>query len=657
MNVKLLQLSKVFFISKFSSRDKIFLNMGRGVSYRFFQFFTASLIVLFTLSCSKEETIHVATFEGEYSENKWALKDLDPEMPSDWSSYKFLMIEMNASSPQRFELGFNTENGLLKKTIHPFPGAWIIMSVPLDFYRAPNTKGSEMAATWNQPRTTGWINIYGGGFGPLTGIDSISVMMKAVIGKPTLKIRSIQLAKEDAGEAVLESKPLVDEFGQWISDDWPGKVKTLDDLKLAWEQEEASLQPGEFNYSKYGGYLNTQVAATGFFRVEKINGKWWFVDPDGHLFLAAGMNGVRSGRGTRTGDRENIFVILPPKEFRQPARSGGSSPDVSFSGWNLKRRYGTDWKQKWEEMALRRMDAWGLNAINWSDAGLNDGIAYAKFLYGWGIEEGIMGIPDVYSQEFSQNAEKVALEQCAPLKDDPWLLGYFIGNEPPWPGRESLAVDKILEGPATATQNELKDFLTRGDTPERRKAFIHQTFEKFLEIINAAIEKYDPNHLNLGIRFGGSPSEDVIKMAHVFDVYSCNIYNYTISQQYFDKLYQLTGRPILIGEFHFGTPGRGLAPGLSQVQNQHERGVAYRNYVENAFAHPTLIGTFWFLWRDQPNTGRNDGENYNIGIVDITDQPYPELVKALEATHKRLFDVHSGKAPPVNQMPEGRLME
>jgi hypothetical protein len=106
---------------------------------------------------------------------------------------------------------------------------------------------------------------------------------------------------------------------------------------------------------------------------------------------------------------------------------------------------------------------------------------------------------------------------------------------------------------------------------------------------------------------------------------------------------------MIIGEFHFGVPGRGLAPGLAQTANQEERGVAYRYYVENAAANSAIIGTHWFQWVDQPSTGRNDGENYNIGFVDVTDQPYNELVNAAKETFKRLFDVHNGKEPPVTR--------
>ncbi len=89
----------------------------------------------------------------------------------------------------------------------------------------------------------------------------------------------------NAQDTIFGPVPLVDEFGQWIPADWPGKAKSLDELKTAWSEEDKALLPGNFNISKYGGFSGTKVKATGFFRVEKIDGRWWFVDPEGYLFL------------------------------------------------------------------------------------------------------------------------------------------------------------------------------------------------------------------------------------------------------------------------------------------------------------------------------------------------------------------------------------
>lgn len=117
------------------------------------------------------------------------------------------------------------------------------------------------------------------------------------------------------------------------------------------------------------------------------------------------------------------------------------------------------------------------------------------------MRDGYLGLPDVYSDEFPKIADRDAATQCAPRKDDPWLLGYFIANEPPWPGRESFVVDIILDGKPSAIQREAKAFLAAGDTQERRKQFIYRAFEKFLEVTIAAIRRHDPNHLILGLRF------------------------------------------------------------------------------------------------------------------------------------------------------------
>jgi len=69
-------------------------------------------------------------------------------------------------------------------------------------------------------------------------------------------------------------------------------------------------------------------------------------------------------------------------------------------------------------------------------------------------------------------------------------------------------------------------------------------------------------------------------------------------------------------------------------------------YVEQAASLEWFLGAYWFAWKDEPVLGRMDGENYNIGFVDVTDRPYKELVEAAKVTHKRLQDVHSGKLLP-----------
>lgn len=586
-------------------------------------------------------------FEGKESEHKWPLKELNSELPSDWTGLEYLVLEMKASSPQRFNLILYSKDQTQRRQMQPLPNVWIRAAVPLQYYRRPNRSGFDLASVGKVPRNSFWMST-GGAYGPLDAVEGLGVSMQAPLGSPTLEIRSVKLAKEDPGSDILDTKPVVDVFGQWIPTDWPGNIKNLEQLKKEWAQEEKSLRPGEYGFCRYGGYSNTQARATGFFRVEQVDGRWWFVDPDGHLFFCTCSTGMSSGGGdARLQGREDYFTELPP------ADPNSSRSRSSFYGWNLARRHGTESRTNWMDLALRRLDSWGLNTIgNWSDPRLWDTHrkAYQVNLGGWGMRTGYLGLPDVYSDQFIKTVEQDAATQCAPRKDDPWLLGYFIANEPPWPGRESLVVDIILDSPPSAIQREAKAFLAAGDTPERRKQFIYRAFDQFLEVIIAAIRKNDPNHLILGLRFGGGlPPAEMLRASKAFDVYSLNVYSTEVSRKTMEEIYRVTGRPILVGEFHFGVPGRGLAAGLVQVRNQSERGTAYRYYVEQAASFPAFIGSSWFQWIDQPCTGRMDGENYNIGLVDVTDRPYEELIAAMRITHRRLQHVHAGTIPPFDQ--------
>ena len=475
-------------------------------------------VLLLANACKPKDKSLIIKFEGSSFEQKWAISDLNPDFPSDWSGYGFLTFDMNASSTQRFFINLYDKEGMRRLRVLPFQGAWVRASIPLANFQKRNVVGQDMAAI-GQKGMPGYGLGFTGSVGFIKNIDSLGILMENPMGSPVLEVRNMRLTMNPE-DSILSPVPLVDEFGQWIPDEWPGKARNIEDLRAAWNEEDKALQTNRFNVSKYGGFLETKSRASGYFRVEKIDGKWWFIDPEGHYFISAGSTGINPG-------------------------------------------------------------------------------------------------------------------------------GSFARTE----GREMELINVILVGEDTPMKAALQKFLSGGDTPERRRQFVYDTYTIFIKMVNGAIKKYDPNHLNLGLRFGGHPPEDlVMASASVgFDVFSLNIYNYSAESVLLKRIDEMTGLPIIIGEFHFGTAERGLSPGLRQTISQEERGVAYRYYVENAVAHPSLIGTHWFQWWDQPSTGRGDGENYNIGFIDVTDRPYKELVDAARETHSRLLEIHSGKIPPVSR--------
>ena len=595
----------------------------------------------------------------EVSGMKFSMDEISPGLPANWDEFEFVVLEFMISTPQRFQVGFTTDEGYNEVRVMSYtPNGWNRLAIPLSFYREPPAARSDLAATYNQPRYTGWINLTGHRT-PLRGVDSIGIRMNAPIGNPLMKLRSISLVREDPGDLYLGETAVVDEFGQYNLGDWEGKILSLDQLLEAWSAEdELPLEKTQYNFSKYGGFLDARIdEGTGFFRTELIDGRWWFVDPEGYLFLSHGVNCVGPGGGGdvyRLEKRPNLYKELPPAE---PGRENGRRNPPSFGRWNLQRRYGADYREASLDNIITRMDRWGLNTIaNWSRSDVYDRNqkAFTLQMRDIGIEGALMGLADVYAPEFEKKIFEAVKSTVEPYRDNPWLLGYFTFNEPSFPGREERLCDLILEGKERSIKTALQEHLEVGDTPENRKEFIYNTFRIFIETVDRALQKYDPNHLTLGIRFGQGAENEILELCKdVFDVFSFNCYDLYPRVEMLDRFSEITGKPLFIGEYHFGTVDRGMAQSLWQVNSQEERGVAYRYYTERGYSHPSLIGTSYFQWCDQDLTGRGgDGENYNCGLVDVTDRPYPYLVDAVSETAKRIFQVHSGTLPPFDQEPE-----
>ncbi|HPF50992.1 MAG TPA: hypothetical protein PK335_05430, partial [Draconibacterium sp.] len=612
-----------------------------------------ALCVLGVLSgyqCNSPKTFKVQFDSSkEVSGQKFAIKDISPGLPEDWDDYNYVVLEFKSTTSQRFQLGFTTDWGYNDLRVMSYvPNGWNKLAIPLKFYRELPDAAVDLAATFNQPRYTGWANL-GGQRGPLHGVDSIGIRMRVPIGNPTIEIRSIALSVEDPGDVYLEDVPAVDEFGQWNLGDWEDKAHSLDQLKSEWEAEDNEVvSTSDYNYSKFGGYLNAQIKGTGFFRTEKIDGRWWFVDPEGYLFLSVGVDCVNPGGGGNAKEiekRRNMFKELPPEQFTyKRMRRGEEKSMASFGQWNLFRRYGDDYKQKSRDLAIKRMDKWGLNTIaNWSSSEVYDlnRKAFVLQVREIGIDFNLMGLADVYSSDFKSNVDQSIKSYVEQYKNNPWVLGYFIGNEPAWLEQEERLCGLILDGEDRPIKTELTKYLAQSDTPQRRIDFIHHTFQTFLRTVDEAMEKYDPNHLNLGIRFGNvlEINRNILEICKdIFDVLSFNCYDLYPKEEMMNRAMEITGLPMIIGEYHFGTVDRGMAQSLWQVNSQKERGVAYRYYTEKAYSHPGLIGTAYFQWCDQDLTGRmNDGENYNCGLIDVTDRPYKYQVEAMMETAKRLF--------------------
>ncbi len=511
--------------------------------------------------------------------------------------------------------------------------------------------------------------------------------------------------------ATSNLKNIVNRFGQYAPTNWPGKLTSEAELQTRRRAEETRLNgPTQLpNRDRFGGWTNgPQLKATGWFRTEKVDGKWWLVDPEGRVFFSNGVDTMNLGNGTMITGREQMFADLPAandplhKFFSQtdgilygPTKSG---QQFDFYGANLQRKYGADYPAQWTRTALQRLRAWGFNTVgNWSDETLKSESSK--------IDAGNLRIPYVATASIDGNHARVAsgddywgkmhdpfdpqfaVDAANSLKwatqqsrNDPFCIGYFVDNELSWgggdspQGRYALALGALklpMSSPSKAafvaqlkrdyssvaalntSWNVKLKSLQELETPFKTET-INEAMQKDLQkfsrafalkyftVVRDALHKLDANHLYLGCRFAWRSPEAVEAAAQVCDVVSFNVYKRTLDKTEW-SFANAVSKPCIIGEFHFGALDRGMFhTGLVPTENQNDRARAYIDYVQSVADHPAFVGCHWFQYIDEPLTGRVwDGENYNIGMVDVTDTPYPELTVAARQVHATVYQRHA----------------
>jgi hypothetical protein len=442
---------------------------------------------------------------------------------------------------------------------------------------------------------------------------------------------------------------------------------------------------------EYGSAPDLPIAAgNGFFRVAEYKGRWHFVDPNGHAFFSLGCDCVRPTSSGPVADREELFADLGhavEDESQNGLWSNGKWAD--FYERNLRRRYaesGENWRDAWAKDTAARLRSWGFNTIaNWSDTDLTERGLMPYVTNVGSLSEMCGHLPDVYAPDFSERVRTLVEPVVRPHRDDKMLLGWFVGNEPVWTFgghrhpfndvfvlpeyqhtreravafvRDAYTDDMKRVNAAWRTAFKKWDDLTKpGGVPDIRlgsealkrdaNEFMGGVLQTFYETCCREIRTADPNHLLLGGRFYAPDLPDpYLRACSAFDVFSFNRYNWDAPTASIARITELTGLPVLVGEFHYGVEGRGLTASLVATTSQDERGLAYRHFVEGLAALPNVLGAHWFQWVDQPVTGRFDGECYNIGLVDITDIPYSDFLDHVRATHTRIYDLRRGIIAP-----------
>ncbi|GAA69308.1 hypothetical protein [Pseudoalteromonas sp. BSi20429] len=382
--------------------------------------------------------------------------------------------------------------------------------------------------------------------------------------------------------------------------------------------------------------------------------------------------------------------------YRREVHSGAIKRGETFSFYraNLQRKYQTNnnnnLMKQWQNTTVKRMLSWGFTSFgNWIEEDYYHTNKLPYFANAWIIgnfktvssgNDYWSPLPDPFDSLFVERADVTLAKVAQQVKNSPWCVGVFIDNEKSWgmmnsdAARYGIAINTLKNNAqnsptkaqfVTLMKNKYSKISKLNEAWNIRLAswdefaagvaltqFNEQTNEdlstmlfhyanQYFAVVDAAIAKHLPNQLNMGARFadwGMTPEIRAAAAAHV-DVMSYNYYREGLNEDFWAFLSDIN-MPSIIGEFHNGALDSGLLnPGLIHTQSQQERGTKYKKYMNSVIDNPYFVGAHWFQYIDSPLTGRAyDGENYNVGFVNVADIPYKPLVDAAKSMNKSLYE-------------------
>lgn len=423
------------------------------------------------------------------------------------------------------------------------------------------------------------------------------------------------------------------------------------------------------------------------YTVAHVGSAWWLKAPNGRSFFSRGVCCVTTG------------VPFPEYSLANPG----------YAAWKEYPDPGA-----WADATVSRLKEWRFTTIGgWSDdATLKRShkmdLPYTLVLH-LGASAGAPWL-DMWNPAVIAAMDDAARKQIVPVRNDPLLLGYYTDNELGW--WNGALFTMALQEPAEAGQRSrliallqrnyhsswpalLRDFVPAGahdfaslavkGTLTLRpggsgihveREFLTLVADRYYALMRRLIRKYDPRGLLLGDRYQSFFYPEVAAAAgRCMDIVSSNINpNWTdgsLVRYFLPTLHALCRKPIMVGEFYMaaaqnGSGDRNDSSGFPVVASQRERAAGFHRTLETFAATPYLVGADWFQFADEPGHGRGDGEDYDMGLVDVYDRPYHELTDASAAldadalhaeAHAPRVDAASGVPPaPADPMAHNGLM-
>lgn len=405
----------------------------------------------------------------------------------------------------------------------------------------------------------------------------------------------------------------------------------------------------------YGGFLEVSSKASGFFRLEQIDGRWWFITPDGHGFIATGFNHANQKWFQASYNKEHWRHL-----FESP--------------------------QKFEDMVIADAKAWNMTAVGYGGVRSLGKFPYFFRITFPGPSNWMLTIdpPDMFSSDFEKACQTAVERDCSAHVDDPWLIGYSFNDCPEWPILDRVSkrrprhwIDHIKAmGPESAgkqryvslmrdrhegiesfnfvygtTFGSFEEILPDAEfiyavpnRPDVRRsddeAFLELMAERYLDVAHKAVRNLDRNHLILGEIYDGNrgiPPQVMKAASKRFDVLSTQFYGYFDDQAAtLEQWHSASGLPIFLADSCFNCLDEPLPEVVSpRVKDQAERAQAFVRYAHQSLAVPYVVGWIWCGYID--GSTELEARRQHQGIMNAWGRKHEPLSSAMTSTFAETY--------------------
>ena len=427
------------------------------------------------------------------------------------------------------------------------------------------------------------------------------------------------------------------------SGSWTNRSAKLIDIQPGYTPDvEAAGQ-----FTRFGSHKTIQGTKTGFFHTQKIDGRWWIIDPDGYGGFNIAMNSMNGV--TTTSQVQEAYDRL--------WELGYNGIGNFLNNENHARDFynGVEGNENKQFSYTRRINFYS-NYSNRRKTYYPNTPAVAtasatKYNY-------VFALDPMFPQYCAELVKSQAIERFI---NEPNLLGYFLDNELNFNQDllRNFLRDMPTDDPAYKSALEfiekkgisLATAQSGGASESAKQEFATLVAERYYHVTDSILDIYAPNHMNLGSRLHGRPRdiEGVVKAAGKYcDIVSVNFYDkYSPKEQITSASYwkKWIDTPCLATEFYtkgLDATDAGFVNGFSGagwvVKTQQERGYFYQNTCIELLQSGFFVGWHYFKHMDDKDSNKGIMNTAKVEYTDLTKQ-----MKLLNDNRYTYVDFYDGR--------------